>query len=133
MIRRTFIKTGALAGAGLMAAGTAFARTGKNTVQKGLRVGIIGLDTSHAIAFTKSLNKEDASAEFGGYKVVAAYPQGSKDIKSSVDRVPGYIEEIKKYGVEIVNTISELLKKVDVVLLESNDGRVHLEIGRAHV
>ena len=58
---------------------------------------------------------------------MAAYPQGSKDIKSSTDRVPGYIEEVKKFGVEIVNTIPDLLKKVDVVLLESNDGRVHLE------
>ena len=68
MIRRTFIKTGALAGAGLMTAGSAFARNDKNTVQKGLRAGIIGLDTSHAIAFTKALNKEDASADFGGTK-----------------------------------------------------------------
>ena len=93
----------------------------------GKRVGIIGLDTSHSVAFTKSLNKSNAEAIFKGYKVVAAYPQGSLDIVSSTERIPGYIEEVKKLGVEIVDSISDLLKKVDVVLLETNDGRRHLE------
>jgi len=127
MKRRTFFKTSAMVGAGLMTSGLSFGKTSRNPVQAGRRVGIIGLDTSHATAFTKALNAEDASPGFGGYKIVAAYPQGSKDIQSSVRRVPGYIEEVKKYGVEIVDTIPDLLKKVDVVLLESNDGRPHLE------
>jgi predicted dehydrogenase len=126
MERRTFIKTGTLASAGLMASNFSFGTSNK-TIPNGLRVGIIGLDTSHATAFTKTLNSENASSDFGGYRVVAAYPQGSKDIQSSVDRVPGYIEEVKKYGVEIVDSIPELLEKVDVVLLETNDGRPHLE------
>jgi predicted dehydrogenase len=91
----------------------------------GKRVGIIGLDTSHSVAFTKSLLKGDAA--FKGYKVVAAYPQGSLDIVSSTERIPGYTEEVKKMGVEIVNSIADLLEKVDVVLLETNDGRRHLE------
>lgn len=89
------------------------------------RVGIIGLDTSHSVAFTKSLLRGDAA--FKGYKVVAAYPQGSLDIVSSTERIPGYIKEVTNMGVEIVNSIAELLEKVDVVLLETNDGRRHLE------
>jgi hypothetical protein len=43
-----------------------------------------------------------------------------------VERVPGYTEEIKKLDVEIVGSIEELLKRVDCVLLETNDGRPHL-------
>ena len=58
---------------------------------------------------------------------MAAVAQGSKDIPSAVERVPKYIEEVKKYGVQIVKDINTLLTMVDVVLLESNDGRVHLE------
>ncbi len=127
MERRTFIKSSTLAGIGIMASGPIFGMN-SDPVKKGLRVGIIGLDTSHAIAFTKSLNAENASPDFGGYKVVAVYPQGSKDIESSIKRVPGYIEEVRKLGVEIVDTIPNLLKKVDVVLLETNDGRPHLEL-----
>lgn len=125
--RRNFIKTATIAGAGLaLSSGLSplFANPGP---VKGKRVGIIGLDTSHAVAFTKTLNSSEVGPEFLGYKVVAAYPKGSNDIQSSVERVPGYTEEVKKLGVEIVNSIDDLLKKVDVVLLETNDGRRHLE------
>lgn len=123
MNRRDLIKTGLLAIIGIALGHTAMAQS--NT--EGLRVGIIGLDTSHSIAFTKALNDPNAGDTFGNYKVVAAYPQGSLDIKSSVDRIEGYTEEIKKLGVEIVQSIEELLLRVDVVLLETNDGRRHLE------
>lgn len=94
---------------------------------KPIKVGIIGLDTSHATAFTKLLNDPKAEGIFANCRVVAAYPQGSPDIESSTSRVPGYIEAVKKDGVEIVDSIDELLKRVDCVLLETNDGRPHLE------
>jgi predicted dehydrogenase len=124
--RRDFVKTAALGGIGLGLAGNVNSLYGQRR-QAARRVGIIGLDTSHSVAYTKTLNSPDAGPEYGGYKIVAAYPKGSNDIKSSVERIPGYIEEVKKYGVEIVNSIDELLTKVDFVLLETNDGRLHLE------
>jgi hypothetical protein len=92
-----------------------------------LRVGIIGLDTSHSVAFTQILNDPQAKEDVAHCRVVAAYPKGSPDIPSSTSRVPGYTEEVKKHGVEIVDSIETLLTKVDVVLLETNDGRPHLE------
>ncbi len=92
-----------------------------------IRIGIIGLDTSHVIAFTKTFNDEGAEGELANCRVVAAYPKGSPDIESSVSRVPRYTEEIREMGVEIVDSIPALLKKVDAVLLETNDGRPHLE------
>jgi len=94
---------------------------------KELRVGIIGLDTSHSVAFTQILNDPQAKEDVSRCRVVAAYPKGSPDIASSTSRVPGYTEEVKKQGVEIVESIESLLTKVDVVLLETNDGRPHLE------
>ncbi len=92
-----------------------------------VKVGIIGLDTSHAPAFAKMLNAEKPEPQFAGCRIVAAYPQGSRTIPSSVDRVPEYTDAVKKLGVEIVDSIDALLKLCDVVLLESNDGQVHLE------
>lgn len=92
-----------------------------------IKVGIIGLDTSHAIAFTKSMNAPDAVGALGKCKVIAAYPKGSPDIESSVSRIPKYTDDIKKLGVEVVDSIPALLEKVDAVLLETNDGRPHLE------
>jgi hypothetical protein len=126
MVRRTFLKTGALAGAGLLTAGLTF---GKQEIKaaNGRRVGMIGLDTSHSIEFTKILNNENAGSDFGGYRVVAAYPHGSKDIESSVSRIPGYTTQMREMGIEIVDSIAELLKTTDVILLETNDGRLHLE------
>jgi predicted dehydrogenase len=98
------------------------------TQAQNIRAGIIGLDTSHAIAFTKLLNaKTPQPPELMGVRVVAAYPQGSKDIESSTKRVPELTQQVKDQGVEIVSSISDLLDKVDVVFLESNDGRPHLE------
>ena len=98
-----------------------------NSNQQQGRVGIIGLDTSHSVAFAKSLNAAESAPEFKGYKVVAAYPKGSADIESSAKRIPGYTEDVKNLGVEIVSSVDELLKKVDFVLLETNDGRPHLQ------
>jgi hypothetical protein len=94
-----------------------------------LRLGIIGTDTSHVPAFTKLLNGNPGDSDhIPGAHVVAAYKGGSKDIPSSADRVEQYAQEIHaKYGVEIVPDIATLLTKVDAVLMESTDGRVHLE------
>jgi hypothetical protein len=92
-----------------------------------LRAGIIGLDTSHVTAFTQLLNNPHPREELAGIQVVAGYPGGSPDIPSSRNRIAGFTKELRdKYGVEIVDSIDELLKKVDVVLLESVDGRPHL-------
>lgn len=97
------------------------------TEEKIIRVGVIGLDTSHAPAFAKLMNDPKAEADVAGCKVVAAYPKGSPDILSSTTRVPGYTAEFEKMGIEIVDSIPSLLSKVDCVLLETNDGRPHLE------
>ena len=93
-----------------------------------LRLGIIGCDTSHVIAFTETLNNPNANGHVAGGKVVAAYKGGSADIPSSISRVEGYAKTLQeKYGVKMYDSIEELCKNVDAVLLESVDGRPHLE------
>ncbi|MEJ2701864.1 MAG: Gfo/Idh/MocA family oxidoreductase [Sedimentisphaerales bacterium] len=92
--------------------------------QKVFRIGMIGLDTSHVVAFTKVIN--DPASGYG-CKVVVGYPGGSPDVASSANRVEGFTKQLRdKYGVEIVDSIEELCQKVDGVLLESVDGRPHL-------
>jgi predicted dehydrogenase len=93
-----------------------------------LRLGIIGCDTSHVTAFTETLSNPDAKGHVAGGKVVAAYKGGSADIPSSISRVKGYANTLQeKYGVKMYDSIEELCKNVDAVLLESVDGRPHLE------
>ena len=93
-----------------------------------IKVGIIGLDTSHVIAFTKALNDSSDKDHLPGFRVVAAFKGGSPDMESSWSRVDKYTAELRdKWNVEIVEDIPTLCSKVDVVLLESVDGRPHLQ------
>jgi len=114
--RRDFVRSAAIGGAWLGLSGNVSPLNSNNQAPSGKRVGIIGLDTSHVTAFTNTLNNPSAEPEFGGYKVVAAFPtKGSADMSFSINRLAGFTEAVKKKGVEIVDSIEELLKKVDVV------------------
>lgn len=92
-----------------------------------LRLGIVGTDTSHAVAFTALLNDASNPEHLAGARVIAAYKGGSPDLPESATRVDKFAAEMQsKYGVEFVPDIATLLTKVDAVLLESVDGRPHL-------
>jgi predicted dehydrogenase len=95
-----------------------------------IRAGIIGLDTSHAIAFTQIINDPKAEGVLAEVEVVAAYPNGVPDNPASWDRVGKYTDQIRNMGIRICDSIPELLQYVDVVLLETVDGRPHLEQAR---
>ncbi len=102
-----------------------------------LRLGIVGTDTSHAVAFASILNNPESKNYIPGARIVAAYKGGSADLPESSGRVEKYAAELQsKYGVEIVPDIATLMTKVDAVLLESVDGRPHLaqfrEIAKGH-
>jgi predicted dehydrogenase len=93
-----------------------------------LRIGMIGLDTSHSIAFTKLINDPHDANHVAGGKVTAAFKGGSPDVESSASRVEDFTRQLQqKFGVKIVPSIDELCQQVDAVLLESVDGRPHLE------
>lgn len=98
------------------------------TADSPVRVGIIGLDTSHVTAFTKLLNDPSAADHVPGARVVAAYKGGSPDLESSAQRIEGFTAQLRdQWKVEIVPDIPTLCSKVDAILLESVDGRVHLQ------
>jgi hypothetical protein len=128
--RRNFIRYSSTATLGMGLFGPLLKSYANNIVQTPKRIGIIGLDTSHSIAFAKALNgPPDASgrAAYAGFTIVAAYPRGSADIVSSTKRIVGYTEDAKKLGIEITASIEDLIDKSDFILLETNDGRPHLE------
>lgn len=123
--RRRFVKsTGVLGLASVLYGSSAF------SFNSGKRIGIVGLDSSHAIAFTKELNANQSDKRYKGYCVTAAYPFGNPNIPLNGKRIPVFTEEIEKLGVKIAGNLTELLRQVDVVLLETNDGNLHLEQAR---
>ncbi len=92
-----------------------------------IRVGMIGLDTSHVVAFTRIMNNPEATGALKNVHVAAAWPGGNPDFPLSRDRVKSFTQRVKDMGVEIVDSIEDLLPRVDAVLLESVDGSQHLE------
>jgi predicted dehydrogenase len=129
MQRRSFLKNAAVVGTSVLVGSQAMSWPGARMpyAATGKRVGVIGLDTSHSVEFTRVLNTATDDSLYNGYRVTAAYPYGSRTIASSYNRIPGYIDKVKTYGVTICASLEELLQQVDCVLLETNDGRLHPE------
>jgi hypothetical protein len=96
-----------------------------------LRIGIVGLDTSHAVAFTEMLNDQNNPQHVAGARVVAAYRGGSPDMPVSAKRIEGFTADLRdRFHVRIVDDIATLCGLVDALLIESVDGRVHPEQAR---
>ena len=93
-----------------------------------LKLGMIGLDTSHCPAFAKLLQDKEDPYHVPGGRVVAAFPGGSQDLRVSYERVERFTNQMRdEFGVEIKDSIEEVCESVDAVLLESVDGRQHAE------
>ncbi len=119
--RRTIfsVTVGWLASCGVM---------GGEELERPIRVGMIGLDTSHVIAFTRHMNNPNATDARANVSIVAGFPSGSPDMPRSARRVDRFTQQLRdEMNVEIVDSIGELLEKVDAVLLTSVDGRPHLQ------
>jgi len=97
-----------------------------------IRIGMIGLDTIHAVEFTRILNDPASKDHVKGARVVGAFKASSPDIRSSWSLVDGYVERLQKqFEVKIYESIDDLAKQVDGILVVSVDGRPHLEQARA--
>lgn len=102
-----------------------------STLPGEIRLGIIGTDQPHGVAFTRMLNDPASADHVPGARVVAAYKGGSPDVADSVKYMKECTDELRtKWNVEIVDDIATLCRKVDGVLLESIDGRTHLQQAR---
>jgi Oxidoreductase family, NAD-binding Rossmann fold len=112
-----------------LAAAGWFAAVSANTAE--LRIGIVGCDTSHVPAFAEIFNDPKAEGFVPGGKVVAAFKGGSADFPQSASRVDAFAKKLQeKFAVKFYDSIPALCSNVDAVLLESVDGRSHLEQAR---
>lgn len=93
-----------------------------------LKIGLVGLDTSHVTAFASLLNDPGNRDHVPGGKVVAAWPGGSPDFELSRSRVEGFTKTLReKYAVEMKDSPEAVAEAVDLVFITSVDGRVHRE------
>jgi predicted dehydrogenase len=82
------------------------------------RIGIVGSDNSHAVAFSKLCNVEGNDVHIDGAKVVAIYGRDS-----------GRNQEVAEEGniPEIVASPEDMIGKIDAALVVFRDGRLHRE------
>lgn len=94
-----------------------------------VRIGILDFDTSHVVAFTQRLNHievpQDQQVEGG--KVVVGCPGESAMMP---ERIPGYTEQLRKYGIPMVDRPEQMIGQIDAVMVESQQGSRHLERAR---
>jgi len=92
-----------------------------------IKVGCVGIDNYMVTEFIQHYHNPKDVDELKGIKVVAAYLGESKDIPDSGQSLEKWgVPAMKAQGVEIVDTIDEVVAKSDAIMLMSMDGRSHL-------
>jgi len=125
--RRDFLRTAGLAGIGIGMSGMSQMLFANDTAQKKIRVGIIGLSV-HTEAFSEMLNADNVDADISGFRVVAIYhPKGNPDVEFKAEMLADWASKAKNRGIDLVDSIEKLLAVSDVVMLETNDGRPHMD------
>lgn len=92
-----------------------------------IRIGMIGLDTSHVVQYLNLVNDPKHKDHVPGGKIVAAFKGGSPDVESSRTRVDGFTKTAIERGVKMYDTIEEMSRNVDAIIVLSVDGRPHLD------
>jgi len=90
------------------------------------RLGIVDLDSSHCVEFSRRLNHVglDRDQYVEGARVVAACSTGSV---MSPERIAGHRAELEAIGIPIVAQPQDMLGQIDAVLILSICGTAHLE------
>lgn len=91
-----------------------------------MKLGLIGLDTSHVVRFAEVLNDPSHPYHIEGAQIVVGYPGGSSDLLASYSRVDQFTNQLQEeFNVEIVNSPEEVAEASDALLITSVDGRIH--------
>ncbi|MDA1013363.1 MAG: Gfo/Idh/MocA family oxidoreductase [Planctomycetota bacterium] len=94
-----------------------------------VRVGVLGFDNYQALAFTQLWHKPPQdNDDLVGLKVVAAWRGGSSDIDETQVDIKRWEPRLIEFGVTMEDTVEDVLKKCDVVMIMSIDGRAHLKL-----
>jgi hypothetical protein len=101
---------------------------GASRTNNELKIGLVGLDSSHCVEYATLLHQADHAHHVAGARIVAAYPGGSPDWELSASRVDGFTTRMEtEFSVPICDSIEAVVSQSDAIMILSVDGRVHLE------
>lgn len=96
-------------------------------MSKEIKIGMVGLDTSHSVAFTRCLQAPDCAPEqhVSGARVVACMRfetpfQGKEGLDDRQKQLEGW-------GVKVTESFEEAVADCDAIMLEINDPAYHVE------
>ena len=93
-----------------------------------IRIGLVGLDTSHVPTYLTLFNERGTAGHVPGGRIVGAFKGGSPEIEASRTRIDRFTREaVDKYGVRLCESIAELTHDMDAIMILSVDGRQHLD------
>lgn len=92
-----------------------------------IRVGIIGLDTSHAIEFPRRMQAPDLDPELrvAGLRAVSCLRFATPF--QNEEQLDGRQAELERWGVRVSRKLEDTLEGVDALMLEINDPALHLD------
>ena len=96
-----------------------------------IRLGIVDMDTSHCVEFTKRLNHKGIAQDqwVDGATVIGAVRMPSQVTETA--KVDAYSKAwTEDLGLPLFEKPEDLIGNIDAVLIEANDGSVHLERAR---
>jgi len=90
-----------------------------------IKLGIIGLDTSHSIAFSNLIHGDDKRDDLRDLQISACmrFPSVFNSEESQDEREA----QLEKWGIKVTRNFEEAVEGVDGILLEINDPALHLE------
>jgi len=95
-------------------------------MSKDIKIGLIGLDSSHCVEYATLLHQAAHSHHVPGGRIVAAFPGGSPDWELSASRVDGFTQRIgEEFGIPLEDSIEAVVDRSDALMILSVDGRVH--------
>ncbi len=93
-----------------------------------LKIGMVGLDTSHCAHFAGFLHNELSDDYISGGRFINAVAGGSNLTTLSTERIDGFTKTMQlEFGVKVCQTIEEMAIGMDAFVITSVDGRKHLE------
>jgi len=92
-----------------------------------IRVGIIGLDTSHAIEFPRRMQAPDldSGVRVAGLRAVTCLRFATPF--QNEEQLDGRQAELERWGVRVSRKLEDALEGVDALMLEINDPALHLD------
>lgn len=94
---------------------------------KPMRIGLVGLDTSHVLEYLRLFNEPGAAHHVTGGLIVAACKGGSPEIEASRTRIDRLTHAaVHQYGVELQESVEAVAESADALMILSVDGRQHL-------